>query len=38
MYDLQTGHSTRIFAESADYNACSDGTNYDLKKMLELGK
>ena len=38
MNDLQTGHSTRIFAASAQYNTCLDGSSFNLKKMLELGK
>jgi len=38
MYDLQTGHSSRIFAESAAYNSCANGRNYSLQMLLEGGK
>jgi len=38
IHDLQTGHSSRFFADTINYNACSDPTTYSLQKLLSLGK
>jgi len=38
MHDLQTGHSSRFFAETITYDHGSDPKSYCLQKLLSLGK
>lgn len=38
MHDLQTGHSTRFFADTIEYDKCSDPKSFNLQRLIQLGK